>query len=140
MIETENEEKTEIKNQSALIVDDITINVKILKKIVQKQIDHCDTSSSGTEAVELCHKHKYDIIFMDKFMPFCDGIQATRKIREGGMNKDTCIVFVTADTTEASEKECTLAGGTEYVTKPIVSSRIENIIHKYVRDDSNTCL
>ena len=132
---TEDEEKTEIKHRSALIVDDISINIKILKRIVQKQIDHCDTSSSGTEAVELCRKHRYDVIFMDKSMPICDGIQATRKIREEGMNKDTCIIFVTADTTEASENECILAGGTEYITKPIVSSRIENIIKKYIYDE-----
>lgn len=128
----QNEEGHEIKYLSALIVDDIDVNTKILKRVVQKRIDHCDTASSGLEAVELCRNNMYDIIFMDKFMPVCDGIQATRNIRKEGINKDTCIIFVTADTTDASENECILAGGTEYITKPIVSARVENIIDKYI--------
>ena len=126
-------DETQQSHASALVVDDNLVNVKILKRIVNKSIEDCDTAVSGLSAIEMCRKRRYDIIFMDKFMPICDGLEATTKIRESGKNTSTCIVFVTADVTQGSAEECIGVGATEYLPKPVVSSRIQELIKKYVK-------
>lgn len=118
--------------KSVLIVDDNIVNIKILKRLVEKFVDRCDTSLGGFDAIDTCRQRKYDIIFMDKFMPVCDGLQATIQIRKSGKNVDTCIVFVTADANDSSRDECIANGATEYVTKPIDSKIILNILEKYI--------
>lgn len=120
------------KEHRCLIVDDNVINIKILKRIVEKSYFSCDTAINGLEAIDMCNFNVYDIIFMDKFMPECNGIDATISIRKSGKNKETCIVFVTADTTESSAEECFISGGTEYVSKPIVASNIRDLLKKYI--------
>ena len=121
-----------LSNYSALVVDDNILNIKVLRRVVTQVIGDCDTASCGFKAIEMCRDRKYDVIFMDKFMPECDGLKATEKIRKSGKNKDTCIIFVTADTTHSSIDECLNAGAMECISKPVVAVKIHELIKKYV--------
>jgi len=112
-----------------LIVDDNEINRLVLLKILSNlKIGSYDTCHNGLDAVMKCKSDKYNLILMDKFMDGMDGIESTRKIRESGLNTETAIVFVTADVSEKSRRECIYAGGTDFLSKPITIPKLKRII------------
>lgn len=115
-----------------LVVDDNALNRALLQRIIQRRCPvDCHTSDDGITAIEMCRGNKYDIIFMDKCMPICSGIVATKTIRRSGINSNTCIVFVTADSSHSSFEECMGAGATEFVGKPVNADVIDELLCKY---------
>ncbi|MBL8019223.1 MAG: response regulator, partial [Leptospirales bacterium] len=69
----------------------------------------------------------YDVVFMDLQMPELDGLAATRIIRsreEQTINPDIPIIAMTAYATNEVRSECSKAGITAYITKPLSKDRI----------------
>ncbi|PLW10463.1 hypothetical protein PCANC_23159 [Puccinia coronata f. sp. avenae] len=67
-----------------MVVEDDPINRLILKKKLTMSGHSVSLTVHGQEAIELFERDpsKFDIILMDLQMPICDGIEATKKIRE----------------------------------------------------------
>ncbi len=65
--------------------------------------------------------------------PGASGIEITAKICQIQNGKSfTPIIALTADITEATKKECLLAGVNEVVTKPIDTSVLKAILQRYL--------
>jgi CheY-like chemotaxis protein len=62
-------------------VEDNLVLQRMLKKWFEKLNVKVTQAFDGKQAVELCQKHKYSLIFMDVAMPIMDGEEATRLIR-----------------------------------------------------------
>lgn len=118
--------------ETVLIVDDNVVNTRVLERMLAKMEVASETAMSGKEAISLCNKRKYGVIFMDKFMPGIDGIESTRYLRREGLNRDTVVIFVTADASPESQQECFLAGGTGFIPKPVTCDKISEMLTKYV--------
>jgi len=67
----------------ALIVDDNENNRLILRQMLKLKNIDVEEAANGFEALQLlAQHHKYDVILMDYHMPYMDGIETIRKIRE----------------------------------------------------------
>jgi len=117
---------------TVLVVDDISVNRRILTKILTNMGIVVDTCVDGQEAIDLCKTKKYSLIFMDMVMPIVNGIDATISIRKSGLNKDVCIVFVTADVSSCSYEKCMNSGGTDHMTKPVSKIVLIDKLCKYL--------
>src|SRR5271170_1965995 len=69
--------------------------------------------NGGNDAVEMALKNNYDLILMDIMMPDMDGFEATRRIREAGLQ--VVIIGVTAI---GDQRECLAVGMNDFSTKP----------------------
>ena len=116
-----------------LVVDDMYINVSILKKMVELLGFSVDFCLDGLESINLCSKNKYDFIFMDKMMPGISGIEAVSSIRKDGLNIKTPVCYVTADASMTSN-DCIFSGGNEILYKPIKLKSVSNLIEKYIKN------
>ena len=105
-----------------LLVEDNAVNKKIATKILQKMHLEVETADNGKEAIDMCHEHAYDLIFMDVMMPVMDGLEATYKLRDEG-NK-TPIVAMTANAFEEDKRKCLNAGMDGFLSKPLNKSEI----------------
>ena len=71
-----------------LVVDDCPFNIIALKNIIHGFDIGCDFCMTGAEALQkvrervLSNKPNYKLILMDYSMPECDGISATRSIKQ----------------------------------------------------------
>lgn len=85
---------------------------------------------NGVEAVEMfSHMNpKPDIILMDYRMPVMNGASATKSII--GLDPNSKILFISADYTVAAE--VIELGALEFLTKPIRSKELLDIIEKHV--------
>ena len=117
-----------------LIVDDIHVNRVVLSKIVESALGvKAKTCDNGLQAVQLCDIDKFSMILMDMVMPVMDGIESCRMIKTGNLNKDTPIVFVSANAQSSSIVSCSEAGGDGFIAKPVSK---KDIIDFFVRNSS----
>ncbi|HNB98157.1 MAG TPA: response regulator, partial [Leptospiraceae bacterium] len=90
---------------SLLIADDVEYNRKLIKDFLSEyEIDFYE-AADGLRAVELARELKPDIIFMDIRMPFLDGIDASRIIKESEELKHIPIIALTAFVMKGAEDQ-----------------------------------
>ena len=82
------------------IVNDMTVIVEFLRKIVLRTEDHeiAWVARNGAEAVKKCAADTPDLVLMDLTMPVMDGVEATRQI----MNKSPCPILVVTATMDGN--------------------------------------
>ncbi len=120
-----------------LIVDDNEINLEVEMKLLEGTEMVIHGAMSGKEALELCLKEKYDVILMDHIMPEMDGIECLNNIRnqEGGLNRSTPIVVLTANAGSVDRDTYYRAGFDGYQVKPVSSESLESTLIKFISPD-----
>ncbi|MGR3505955.1 MAG: ATP-binding protein [Paracoccaceae bacterium] len=107
-----------------LVVDDNTVNVTLMSKMVQRIGHRTDQATDGLQAVAMASAKPYDIILMDVSMPVMDGHEATGIIRSGGLSSKAVIIGVTAFSDEERLAELTAAGMDSVLTKPVNTAEL----------------
>ena len=78
-------------------------------------------------------REKFDIIFMDCYMPGMDGYEAAMAIRDpANPNCDTPIVALSADAFEDNVEHCRECGMMDFLPKPLKPARLKEIVSKYM--------
>ncbi len=129
------EETFSAPNTCILIVDDTKMNLTVAKGLLKDTDIEIDTALSGKEAIVLAERKKYDIILMDQRMPEMSGAEAMKRIREnGGINKDTPFICLTADAVAGARDKYLAEGFDDYLTKPIDSHELKEMIAGFLSD------
>lgn len=125
-----------LKEINILLVEDNTINQKIVVLSLKNYIKNIDVANNGKEALDKFGTSKYDLILMDVQMPVIDGFVATRKIREieATTNSHTPIIAITANALHGDRDKCIAAGMDDYVSKPfqveVLIEKIKDLLYK----------
>ncbi len=98
-----------------LVVDD----EKSLRDFVRRNLEarHYKvlTASNGLEAMATFNNEKVDLVILDMMMPYLDGLETTRRIRE---SSKTPIIILTALGEESDKVQAFDLGADDYLTKP----------------------
>jgi len=113
-----------------LVVDDNSINLNVARGLLQLCGITAETASSGRQAIDLVSANDYDIVFMDQMMPEMDGLETTGVIRGSGI--ETPIIALTACAILGTKERMLEAGMDDYLTKPIVSSQLKQMLLKWL--------
>lgn len=101
-----------------VIADDEPITRMDLREILEEAgYDVVGEASDGFDAVELCKKHRPNLVLMDIKMPLLDGIKASKIINSEGYAD--CVVLLTAYSGKEFISEASKVGVMGYVVKPI---------------------
>ncbi len=116
-----------------LVVEDNTINQRVVMRMLEKEGYRCDVAANGKEALNALSRVSYDLVLMDCQMPLMDGYQATRHIRdlEAG-KKHTPVIAMTAHALDGDRELCLAAGMDDYIAKPIRVSELHRILATYL--------
>jgi CheY-like chemotaxis protein len=119
-------ERAEPRRQlKVLHVDDEAMNLVVVKEILSAFGHSGEQAWSGAEALERLAKKHYDVILMDIHMPGMSGVETVARLRAAeGANQETPVIALTADTVSRGLPEYLQLGFTDYVTKPILVSRL----------------
>jgi len=130
-------EKFHAPDARVLVVDDVTMNIEVMAGLLKNTLVGVDSVLSGEECLKAVCKEKYDIIFMDHLMPGMDGIETLSRMRklEGNLNAKTPVIVLTANAAPGAKEEYISMGFTDYLSKPIKGSELEQIIEKYLPHD-----
>ncbi len=118
-----------------LLVEDHPINQRLATVLLEKLGCTCELAQNGQEGVDAARNHRYDLIFMDLQMPVMDGLQATRLIREGGLNVTTPIVAMTANVMPSDRDACLAVGMNDFISKPFNKAALTAIVEKWAAVD-----
>lgn len=102
-----------------LIVDDITVNRKVLLLMLSRLGYTADMVTNGKEAIQALERQPYDLVFMDLQMPILDGLRAAQIIRQNSADKvHPYIIAITAYADRFDRETCINAGANDYLSKP----------------------
>ena len=125
-----------------LAVDDNQSNLTIVKLFLKRSEIKPDLCSTGTEAVEMCRKNRYDLILLDHMMPSPDGIETLHIIRndEASLNKETKAVVLTANALAGSRQMYLDEGFDDYLAKPLDSKVLEQTVLNMIPKEKVKCV
>lgn len=94
-----------------------------------------DGAEDGKKALEMHAAGDYEVILMDGQMKVMDGFEATRRIRraEAGTGKHVPIIAITAYALSGDRERFIAAGTDDYISKPIDSDALDEMVKKYTR-------
>ena len=119
-----------------LVADDNSLNLMVFKSLIKKTGIKVDTAESGDEALVFAGSKKYDVIFLDHMMPEKDGIETLKElISMKGVNSGTPAVCLTANAVSGAREQYISAGFEDYLSKPINSVELEDLLLKYIPDE-----
>ena len=118
---------------SALIVDDIEINLVISEAMLEEYSLNITLASSGKEAIAAAKEGIFDIVFMDHMMPEMDGLETTAELRKLGRGwENVPIIALSANATIESRTMFKDAGLNDFVAKPIDTNLLNLCLRRWL--------
>ncbi len=117
-----------------LVVDDNTMNRKVVSGMLKTYGFQIQAASGGKEAIELVKEQKYDMILMDHMMPEMDGMEATKIIRSecGETAEGTIIVALTANAIQGAREEYLSNGFDDFLSKPFERVQLHELLDRWI--------
>ncbi len=131
------QEKFVAPKAKILVVDDTVMNLTVVKGLLKQTKVQIETADSGYECLNLVTKNHYDIIFLDHRMPGIDGIETLQRMKNlpNNLNLETPVISLTANAISGARKQYIDAGFQDYLTKPIDSAKLEQMMIEYLPAD-----
>lgn len=90
----------------------------MIEELLQQENYITFNAYSGTEALLLLEKEKFDLILLDLMLPAISGEEIIEKV------KDTPIIVLSAKVASADKVNCLISGANDYITKPFATSEL----------------
>lgn len=108
-----------------VIVDDVAVNRKLLRAVLESEGHTTVEASDGVEALQVLHSEKVDAVVSDILMPRMDGYRLCHEIRTNEHLRDLPIVIYTSTYLEPSDEKLALSlGADKYLKKPSPAATI----------------
>lgn len=122
---------------SLLVVDDVKVNLEVVKALLKKTGIKVDMAESGRECIDKCKLKRYDIILMDHMMPQMDGIETFNVLRaeKDGLNAETPVVVLTANAIHGVKEQYLQTGFDDYLSKPVKADELERTLRSHLPKD-----
>ena len=132
----ETEETSPLCGMKFLCAEDNALNAEILQMLLETRGASCTICSNGQEIVDAFASVKpgdYDMILMDVQMPVMDGLEATRRIRNGEnpLGRTIPILAMTANAFLEDMQKSREAGMDEHLSKPVDISALEQTVKRF---------
>lgn len=114
-----------------LVVEDDTINMKLVLEILKEVGFSADEATTGKEAIEKTEKEIYDLILMDIGLPGMGGIEVTKIIKSRHGYKDVPVVALTSFAMRGDKERFLAEGLDDYISKPINVADFMKRLEKY---------
>ena len=114
-----------------LMVEDDELSRDMLSRRLIKRGFNVVLGVDGEQAVALAQSELPDLILMDMSLPFLDGWEATRRIKEIEKTKTIPVIALTSHAMSGDRKRALAAGCDEYSTKPVDFQKLLALIEQF---------
>ena len=111
-------------SSTILVVDDSTVNVQVLTRILDGTGHRILVATNGKTAVDIAQRTHPDLILLDVMMPDMDGFEVCRKIKGTDTTRDIVVIFLSALGEVADKVAGLQLGAVDYITKPIQAEEV----------------
>lgn len=106
-----------LKGKRILLCEDIDINVKIVRHILELEEILVEVAKNGEDGVRMARNESYDAILMDIRMPVMDGLTAAKNIRM--FDTKTPIIALSANAYQEDIQKSLAVGMNAHLSKPV---------------------
>ena len=122
--------------KQVLIIDDDKEICALMKKCIEQENLSAVTAYSGIEGLQIIKENQnnngFSLIILDVMMPYMDGFQVLKKIREVS---NIPVLMLTAKSNEEDKVLGLRLGADDYLTKPFsineLTARVHSLIRRY---------
>ncbi len=107
-----------IDETKILIVDDVQLNLELMKGILSEKGYQVATAINGRSAIAKAKAHKFDLILLDLVMPDIDGFEVCSILKSNPQTHDVPIIFLTATKESDNITKGFNLGAVDYIPKP----------------------
>ena len=116
-----------------LIVDDEPKNIKLLSVMLSGNQYEILSANNGQEALELIEKTPPDLILLDVMMPFLDGYEVARRLKDTPDTRHIPIILVTSLDGVEDKVKGLQAGAEEFLSRPVNKAELLARINSMLR-------
>jgi CheY-like chemotaxis protein len=134
--EKEEEKKTEsdsgksAREKIILAVDDASISLSMLKKMLLSEPYKLVCVNSGEDALRFLETHQSDLFILDIEMPKMNGYELAGRIRASGQKAP--IIYLTGNATRRYVMSAIKAGASDFIVKPVDKKYLTCKIKKHI--------
>ena len=107
-----------ITKSKILIVDDVQLNLDLMKEILSGKDYLIATAINGKSAMAKAKAHKFDLILLDVILPDVDGFEVCKELKSNAQTQDVPIIFLTAKREKDNIVNGFQLGAVDYILKP----------------------
>ena len=125
------------EHANILIVDDNEMNLFVAKELLKHTKINITTVTDGKRCLEVTHDKLFDLILMDHMMPYPDGIETLKMLRndESNLCKNIPVIALTANAISGAKEFYLNKGFSDYLTKPVEIKKLEEVLLKNIKKD-----
>jgi len=112
----------------ALIVDDEPATCQLIEKVLNSVGMDSLSLTKSAEAFDILDRGKFAMVFLGDRMPFPDGPELTRRMRDSASNRITPIVMLSDDQHPTAMSRGFQAGASFFMYKPVDKERLLMIV------------
>lgn len=114
--------------QVLLVEDDTAMRLLYtkMKSWTECGFQIAEQASNGKHALEALEKRSFDLVFTDVRMPFIDGIELLREIKQRGIQ--TNVIFSSSYDEFEYARQGLILGAFDYILKPVDERKLENVL------------
>ncbi len=116
-----------------IIEDDESIH-NVIEELLKENDYNVFNAYSGTEALLLLEKERYDLILLDLMLPGITGEELLAKV------KNIPIIVISAKISSDDKVNCLLSGANDYITKPFDSRELLARIEVQLRNSNSNII
>ncbi|MBT9545763.1 MAG: response regulator [Candidatus Sericytochromatia bacterium] len=106
------------KERKILAVDDDPDMLVLITLVISKIVGHVYQTNFPREGLRLAITYKPDLIILDNDMPDMKGVEVLNNLRDMPNTRQTPVLMLTADNSEASVKKAIQHQASGYLLKP----------------------
>lgn len=117
-------------NQAIILAEDEELNYLYLKEVIDAMNITTLWAKDGEQAIEMIKNNEVALVLLDIKMPKINGYQAITEIKK--IKPNLPVVAQTAFATEQDKIQILKAGFDDYIPKPILIEKLQEILQKYL--------
>ena len=112
--------KKDYSKYTVLIVDDIPVNIILLKTMLARTNVKILTAVNGQEALDIVRQLKPNVVLLDIQMPVMNGLEVLKEIKTDPTLKETAVIMVSAYTSSEDIEKSMSLGTSGFIKKPVI--------------------
>ena len=113
-----------VESLSVLVVDDVPLNILLIKKMLSQYTFEIRTANGGQAALDAIAQKKPTLVLLDLMMPGIDGFEVIRRLRASDDTKDLPIIILSALNSEQDISKGFQLGANDFINKPIIMEKL----------------
>ena len=114
----------DVDSLSVLVVDDVPLNILLIKKMLSQYTFEIRTANGGQAALDAIAQKKPNLVLLDLMMPGIDGFEVIRRLRAADDTKDLPIILLSALNSEQDISKGFKLGANDFINKPIIMEKL----------------